>query len=173
MRYGLKPLTRRVWSERGKKPVLRINPRYEWGYTYGALEVGGESAAEFLHVERVSLEASYAFLEQIARSAPQFHHIVIWDGAGFHQREDGILPSNLSVIRLPAYSPELNPIERLWDVIEDGICNRCWERLKELEEGISAQLKRYWDCADLVRSLVGEGWLALQANTSSPYILLM
>lgn len=167
MRYGLKPVTRRVWFERGKKPVIKCNPRYEWGYTYGALEIGGEDAAEFMHIERVNLEASLAFLEQISRSDPRSHHIVIWDGAGFHQREDNDqLPANVSLILLPAYSPELNAIERLWDVVKDGICNRCWETLVKLEEAITEILKGYWTCAERVRSLVGCAWLPLQANAS-------
>ena len=42
------------------------------------------------------------------------HAVLIWDGAGFHTGEDVVVPSNVSLIQLPPYSPELNPVENLW-----------------------------------------------------------
>ena len=42
------------------------------------------------------------------------HAVLIWDGAGFHTSEDVVVPSNVSLIQLPPYSPELNPVENLW-----------------------------------------------------------
>ena len=44
MRFGLQPVTRRVWARRGVQVVLPVEPRYQWGYTYGALEVCGDGA---------------------------------------------------------------------------------------------------------------------------------
>ena len=174
MRYGLQPVTRRVWSLRGEKPVAPNDPRYEWGYTYGVLEVGGRGEAEFLHAPTVSLEVSLEFLRQVAESDPASHHIVIWDGAGFHQRNgDASLPANISLIKLPAYSPELNPIEKLWDVVKDRICNESWKTLTKLEDAITAVLKEYWTTPDLVRSLVGEGWMLSSANSSNLAVQLI
>ena len=81
MRLGLQPVTRRVWTRRGVEVVVPVEPRYQWGYTYGALEICGDGT-EFLHTDGVSLEASRCFLEQVGRSAPEAMHIVIQDGAG-------------------------------------------------------------------------------------------
>ena len=140
MRFGLQPVTRRVWTRRGVEVVLPVEPRYQWGYTYGALEVCGDGA-EFLHTDGVSLAASRCFLEQVGRSAPEAMHIVIQDGAGFHHAEGALaLPANVRVITLPPYSPELNPVERLWDIIKDRICNRAWEDLEELMAAINEVL---------------------------------
>ena len=171
MRFGLQPVTRRVWTRRGVEVVLPVEPRYQWGYTYGALEICG-GGTEFLHTDGVSLEASRCFLEQVGRSAPEAMHIVLQDGAGFHQAEGAPeLPANVRVITLPAYSPELNPIERLWDVIKDRICNRVWADLTELMEAINAVLAEYWTTPAKVRSLIGDGWLLDTANASYPSVL--
>jgi transposase len=168
MRFGLQPVTRRVWSLRGERPVAPNDPRYQWGYTYGAIEVGGEGAAEFIHTPTVNLATSLEFLRELAASDPGSHHVVIWDGAGFHQRNgDKSLPANVSLIKLPAYSPELNPIEKLWDVVKDRICNVRWKNLDALEAAITHVLREYWTTPSLVKSLVGEGWMALQANCSN------
>ena len=171
MRFGLQPVTRRVWTRRGVEVVVAVEPRYQWGYTYGALEVCG-GGTEFLHTDGVSLEASRCFLEQVGRSAPQAMHIVIQDGAGFHLAESAPeLPANVRVITLPPYSPELNPVERLWDVIKDRICNRVWEDLEELTAAINVVLAEYWTTPRKVRSLIGEGWLLDTANASYPSVL--
>lgn len=171
MRFGLQPVTRRVWTRRGVEVVLPVEPRYEWGYTYGALEVCG-GGAEFLHTDGVSLEASRCFLEQVGRSAPEAMHIVIQDGAGFHHAEGALeLPANVRVITLPPYSPELNPVERLWDVIKDQICNRVWKDLEELMAAINEVLAEYWTTPARVRALIGDGWLLDTANVSYPSVL--
>ena len=171
MRFGLQPVTRRVWARRGVQVVLPVEPRYQWGYTYGALEVCGDGA-EFLHTDGVSLEASRCFLEQIGRSAPEAMHSVIQDGAGFHQDEGAAeLPANVRVIHLPPYSPELNPVERLWDVVKDRICNQAWKDLAELMAAINGVLAEYWTTPAKVRALIGNGRLLDTANASYPSVL--
>ena len=171
MRFGLQPVTRRVWTRRGVEVVLPIAPRYQWGYPYGALEVCGDGTG-FLHTDGVSLEASRCFLAQIGCSAPQAMHIVLADGAGFHPAEGAAqLPANVRIIRLPAYSPELNPVEKLWDVVKDRICNRAWEDLAELTTAINHVLAEYWTTPAKVRALIGQGWLLETANASYPNVL--
>jgi transposase len=171
MRFGLQPVTRRVWTRRGIEVVVPVEPRYQWGYTYGALAILG-GGTEFLHTDGVSKEASRCFLEQIGQSAPEAMHIVIQDGAGFHLAEGAAeLPANVRVITLPPYSPELNPVERLWDGIKDRICNRAWADLEELMAAINEALAEYWTTPSIVQSLIGEGWLLDTANTSSPSVL--
>lgn len=117
------------------------------------------------HVTSVNLSNTQLFLEQIAGSDPDAEHVVIWDGAGFHHRPgDRRLPPNLHLVQLPAYSPELNPIERLWDVAKDQICNRVFDTLDAIEEKLSEALRPYWEQPMYARSLVGDGWLHTQAN---------
>ncbi len=49
---------------------------------------------------------------------PEATHIVMGDGAGFHHKKDEEpLPRKIKIITLPAYSPELNPVEKLWDIV--------------------------------------------------------
>ena len=60
--------------------------------------------------------------------------MVIYDGAGFHHRGGhAALPANVRVIALPAYSPELNPVERLWDQVRDALANELHANLEALE----------------------------------------
>jgi hypothetical protein len=82
MRYGLLPVSRRVWSLRGVRPVCPVNPRYEWAYVYGAAEVGGQARVEFFYSPSVTLEWSQLFLQQLAAREPEATHVVLWDSGG-------------------------------------------------------------------------------------------
>jgi len=138
--------------------------RYQNGWLYGALEVGG-SGSEFLFTPTLNKEWDLGFLRQIAAHDPEAIHIVIGDGAGFHHKKDEEpLPEKIRIITLPAYSPELNPVEKLWDIVKDGICNRDWADLNQLEEKITERIKPYWEDANYVTRLIGNGYLLSELN---------
>ena len=60
-------------------------------------------------------EAMNAHLAEIARTvAPGAYAILVLDGAGWHGARDLIVPDNISLVGLPPYAPELNPIENVW-----------------------------------------------------------
>ena len=162
-----------MWSLRGKRVVVPVNPTFKWGYVYGALQVGG-GGSEFFYTPTVNMECSGLFLKQLSQRDPGAVHIVIWDGAGFHQKDDQLqLPENVRLVQLPAYSPELNLIEKLWDIVKDGICNRLYPSLHDLEADITAVLRAYWSDARKVFSLIGRGWILDQVNVISPDVIPM
>ena len=166
-RYGLISVLRKVWALRGHKPVAPYQTRYEWGHLYAALEVAGQSAAEFFFSPTVNLEASDFFLRQLAESDEEAHHIVIWDGAGFHPKTGSHpIPARVHLLQLPAYSPELNPVEKLFDQLKDEIGNRLFTTLDEIEAAIARLLETFWSDLRHVLSLIGQGWLLDQANAS-------
>jgi transposase len=76
--------------------------------------------------------------------------MVIGDGAGFnHRNGGGELPGKLKIITQPAYSPELYPVEKFWDIVKDTICNKAWPTLETLDEKITETLRKYWEDASL------------------------
>ena len=144
---------------------------YQWGFVYGAVGVG-LSRTQFLFTETMDQPHSQQFYRQIGQSDPAAVHVLIQDGAGFQLRDgDANLPDNVRIITLPAYSPELNPIEGLWDQVKDGLCNQVFTTLAELEVVLHDELQRFWRDTLRVRSLIFD-WLLDQANTSSPAVIL-
>ena len=167
-RYGLIPVVRRCWTRRGRRPVAPYQTRYEWGYLYSALEVDGENAAEFACLPGVSLALSRLFLEQVAARDPAAEHVVIWDRAGFHpQAGQHPLPGGIHLLPLPPYSPELNPVEIIGDVIKDRIANTLWPTLETLEDALGEELRPIYQNPDRVRQLVSHPWLINQVNASA------
>lgn len=165
-RFGLHTELRGVWTRRGVRPVLTKQIKYEWDYLYGALSVlGGE--AHFAHLPGVSLAWEEGYLRDLAASDPAAIHVLIRDQAGFHLREgDERLPARVRIIDLPAYTPELNPCEQLWDMIKDDLANRTHATVARLRAALKVPLRRFWDDPKAVLSLIGREWLQVQLNTS-------
>ncbi len=167
-RYGLISHQRRCWGLRRARPHAPYRTRYEWGYLASALEVEGRDEGLFLFLPAVSKEASACFLQQVARSDPGSLHVIIADQAGFHLRPgDEQVPANMRLLPLPPYSPELNPAERVGDLIKDATGNRVFKTLSQIEEAIETEIKPLWTAPQRVRSLVGDGWIRSQVNASS------
>ena len=169
MRYGLHPLLRKMWSLIGTRVIAPVNRRFKWGYVFGAISVeGGHS--EFIYADGLSKEMDALFINQISKSTPDKVHVVIGDGAGFHhkQNSDGelALPENIHILTLPPYSPELNPIEKLWDVIKDDICNVCWDNMEALEAKLTSSLKAMWNKVDGFSSFFTNSYLRSELNDS-------
>lgn len=158
-RYGLISVLRRCWTLKGHRPTSPHQDRYEWGYVYAAADIV-TCKTEFLYAPTVSLEWSQVFLTQIVITDPEAIHIIIWDQAGYHPTVvDGQLSESIRFLPLPAYSPELNPIEPLWDQVKRRIANCAWQSLEEMESAISEVLEPFWQDVKRVWSLLGNTWL--------------
>jgi transposase len=166
-RYGLLPNLRSVWTRKGLRPHKQWQSRYEWSYCYGAIDpVEGDTV--FVQTPSVSMEWTQAFLLQIKAQYPEHEHVVVWDGAGFHPKESSheMVPEGIHVINLPPYSPELNPIEKLWDLIQDHTSNKLWPSIDRLDQVVALHLKDWWEQPLRVISLFGNGWIRASANDS-------
>jgi transposase len=173
MRYGLHPLLRRMWSLVGTRVVAPVKRRFQWGYLFGAISVEG-GRSEFLYTDGINKEMDRCFVNQIVANDPEKVHVIIGDGAGFHHKEgqEGTtaLPSNVHILTLPPYSPELNPIEKLWDIVKDGICNVNWPNLRALEDYLTQVLSELWDQPDGFTSLFANSYLRSELNASNKIV---
>jgi len=158
-RYGLISVLRRCWTLKGHRPTTPHQNKYQWGYVYGAADVV-TSRTEFLYTPSVSLEWTQIFLEQLVATDPEAIHILIWDQAGYHPEAlDGELSKSIRFLPLPPYSPELNPIEPLWDQVKLQIANHAWQTLDNIESAITEVLEPFWKHIKPVWSLLGNTWL--------------
>ena len=77
----------------------------------------------------------------------------------------------MRIVTLPPYSPELNPVEKLWDQIKDVLCNRAFQSIGELQAVIASWLAEFWADARRAFCLIGRGWLLDRANASSANVI--
>lgn len=82
------------------------------------------------------------FLEEMSQWLQDKKAYIVMDQAGWHKSKDLSVPDNIKIIHLPPYSPELNPVERLWQHIKESVLkNRIYESLGDLEASLSNFIK--------------------------------
>ena len=131
------------------------------GATRYPLPVGPEGgAAAGLVMPFADTAAMNAHLAEIARTvAPGAHAVLVLDGAGWHGGHALVVPDNVSLVLLPPYSPELNPVENVWQYLRanwlaisvfddyDAIveaCCRAWNRFAEDPHIVASITSRQW-----------------------------
>ena len=116
-RVGQQGTLTRVWAKRGSRPRAPRDTRYEWTYLFGAVCPGRGTAAGLV-LPFVNTAAMNLHLAEISRTvAPGAHAVLVLDGAGWHSSKTLIVPENISLLSLPPYSPELNPVENVWQFL--------------------------------------------------------
>ena len=106
------------------------------------------------------MELTQIFLDEVAARHPQDRIVMVLDGAGWHQSQSLKLAENLRLLKLPPYSPELNPAEHLWDELrEKSFHNRVFESIDALELHLADSLRDMELDQQRVRSIVAWPWI--------------
>src|SRR4030095_16632581 len=118
-RVGQKGRTTHVWYQKGVRPRGVRQQGFSSAHLFGAVcPERGEGVA--LVLPEVSTAAMGVLRAEVSRAIPAGSHAgLVLDGAGWHISEDLSVPANLTLIPLPPYSPELNPVERVWEYLRD------------------------------------------------------
>jgi DDE superfamily endonuclease len=126
-RVGQQGTLTRVWARRGTRPRAPRDRRYAWAYLFGAV-CPERAAGAALVLPYANTEAMRLHLTEISRRvAPGAHAVLVLDGAGWHGAADLIIPDNLTPLPLPPYSPELNPVENVWQYLrQNQLSLRVW-----------------------------------------------
>ena len=97
---------------------------------------------------------------------PNEHIILVLDGAASHRSSTQKLPENISLIPLPPYSPELNPIENFWKVLkQQDFYNQAFDSLDQVEDQLEDKLKYFEDHPEKLQSIVGYAWIIDALNS--------
>ena len=108
-----------------------------------------------LILTQVNCHCMQLFLNEITSRHPNDRIILVLDGAGWHHSHTLKLPPNLRLLMLPPYSPELNPVENLWDELREKSCyNRVFDSLDPLENHLKAALRYMEKDRACVQSIV-------------------
>lgn len=150
--------TRRRITARGVKPIQLMLPRYEYLWFYGAVEPASGDAF-FLELPALDTPCFQAFLDEFSRAFPDTLNLMILDGAPAHIAHALVIPENVLLVRLPPYSPELNPVERLWQDLRKLLGATLPASLNALADAAGTILRDY--TADTLASLTNYGYTQL------------
>ncbi len=131
----------------------------EYTYAYSAV-APAEGRMDSLVLPHVNGTCTGIFLDEVAARHPDKRILMIVDGAGWHKNQSLALPSNLRLVFLPPYSPELNPVEHLWDDLREKFFhNRVFASLDALEDQLVSALLAYENDAARVKSITAWDWI--------------
>jgi transposase len=167
-RIGQKGRVTHVWYQKGARPRGVREQRYASVHLFGAV-CPERGAGVALALPEVSTGAMNAFLAELGRAVPaEAHAVLVLDRAGWHVSADLRVPPNLTLVHLPPYSPELNPVETVWLYLRER-----WLSHRVLAGGYDAVLDaacQAWRALlaepGRLRSLTGYPWLPPPVRTS-------
>lgn len=122
-----------VWAPQGTRPTAVKQTEYEWVYLFASVNpLTGDSVA--LVSPTVNTVVMNHHLRHISESVgPEVHVVLVLDQAGWHVARALQMPDNVTLLYLPPYSPELNPVERVWAYLRSHwLSNRAHANYDEL-----------------------------------------
>ncbi len=144
------------------RPIARARPAYEWLWLYAA--VHPRSGRVFwLVLPYLNAQLMQRFLDEFAHThATQGKRIVLLtDGATAHRAKCLRVPERITLVGLPAYTPELNPTERLWTMVREEVANRDFATLNDLEQSVCARCQKISAAPSQVTALTNYHWLPI------------
>lgn len=141
--------------------------KYEWLWVYAAIEPATGSSFCLLlpSVDSVCLQI---FADRFAAHVGGRKVGLVLDGSGAHTSKQVIWPEVVAPLRLPSYSPELNPAEQLFRYLRARLSNRVFENLDELEGAIGDALHDFWEHPETLHSLTGYPWWLQAVQSITP-----
>ena len=159
-RAGLKPVLRRVWAKRGRRPVAAVEPRYEWLYVYGFVRPAS-GATEWFLGNRVNTALFAAVLARFAAAVGAGRDktvILVLDNAGRHGGGRLEAPEGVRLVFQPPYSPELQPAERLWPLAREAVANENFATLADLDRALAARCLVLADQPEVIKAHTRFRW---------------
>lgn len=158
-RFGRITDPRRCWAPFPMRPICKAMITREYTYAYAAVNVE-TGALDTLMFPYANTECMQIFLDEVAARHSENRIVMVMDGAGWHRSQTLKPPNNMVLIKLPPYSPELNPVENLWDELrEKSFGNVVFDSLKALEIHLEKSLKNFESQNEKIKSIVAWPWI--------------
>lgn len=135
-RLGLLPVIRRVWAPKGQRPTAWVHRRYQWRYVaaFGRPTTGQRWWCLRPTGSTQAMGAALAVFAQDEGIAATHRAILVLDGAGGPTSGKLAVPVGIALVFPPPASPELQPVERVWSLVDEPVANRTFATLTELED---------------------------------------
>ncbi len=161
-RVGQQGSLTRIWAKKGTRPRKIKQQQFLSTYLYGA--ACPETGRSFcLILPYTNTDTMQLFLKELSKSIDKDKHAaLIIDNAGWHTANHLNVPENITLVPLPPYSPELNPMEYVWKWIKDRyLFNRCYKDYDEIVECAAHGWNQFSSKQKVVKSLCARSWMHL------------
>lgn len=159
-RFGRMSDPRSCWAPAPHRPVVNLAMIREFRYEYAAVSPW-DGCLDFLTTEKMNTENMSRFLNQVSEKYKNEFVVMVVDGASSHRSKDLAIPENISLTRLPPYSPELNPAEQIWNILRRKyFANRVFDSLDAATTQAELGLTEMAANKLAIRSLTNWQWIS-------------
>jgi putative transposase len=145
------------WCFNGLRPVVPCLHIREYRYAYGAVDpIDGESF--FLIMPNCNTDCMNIFLQKLSENFPNDYILLPCDGASWHTSNGLKVPQNIELFKLPPATPEMNPIEQIWEEIrEKGFRNELFMTLEKVIDRLCDTIRKL--TPGTIKSITGRKWI--------------
>lgn len=147
------------WCDKGIRPVVPCQRIREYTYAYGAVSpIDGEMVSLVLPYSNT--ECMNIFLEKISNTFPNDYILLVADNAPWHKSKTIKIPDNIEIFPLLPSTPELNPIEMIWDELREKFFkNELFKTLAKVADRLCDGLSHLMEHKEVVKSITGWDWI--------------
>ena len=166
-RFGRISDPRRCWAPLGLRPDVPTQVVREYTYAFAAVSPH-DGTMDSLILPEVNACTMSMFLEEVATRHPEGLILMLMDQAGWHKAKELKIPQNMRLVWLPAYSPQCNPVEHLWDEIrEKWFANKVFDSMAAVEDILMDALVTLENDEKKVAGIAGFDWIvSIHLNAS-------
>lgn len=145
------------WCEKGIRPTVPCHHIREYRYAYGAVEpMTGDGF--FLVMPYCNTDCMNLFLQELSKKYSDDFIVLACDGARWHKSNTLQIPKNIELVFIPPYTPEMNPIEQIWEELrEKGFKNQVFQTLDKVVERLCDVICNL--TSDTIKSITGRDWI--------------
>ena len=152
-----------LWAEIGSRPGVVCDDRHDSAWLFGSV-CPQRAVGAALVMPWIGAEAMGLHLEAVSRMvSPGAHAVLVCDGAGWHQTGGRLrVPDDISLLPLPSYSPQLNPIENVWAFLRANHLNqRVWDSYDAIVDACCRAWNAFITDVDRVASVTRRVWASV------------
>jgi len=159
MRVGQQGSLSRVWAPKGTRPRVVRQRQFLSTYIFGACCPDKDKSCGLI-LPRVDTDMMQMHLQEISKKVDKgFHALILVDRASWHTTEQIQIPKNITFIPLPPYSPELNPMEQLWQQLRKiKLSNAAYDGYEEIVAAAVEAWTTFTDQSGAVQRLCSRDW---------------
>lgn len=152
-RIGLQPTTQRQWSPKGKRALRPVQPGFKWLHVWSWVHpVTGRMETWLTNTQDTELHSQ--LLERVGKSmnlGPDLRVVLVLDGASWHTSPKLHIPEYMELFFLPPVTPELQPAEKIWPLLDEPLVGLATTDLDHVEKAICLRLDYLTDHPEQVR----------------------
>ena len=163
-RVGQQGTLTRIWTKKGTRTRLTKQGQFLYAYIWGFVCPQRDFGFSFIFPS-CDTDIMNELLKELSKNVTAGKHaVLVLDNAAWHKSKGIKLPKNVSILPLPPYSPELNPVEQIWELLrQQSLANREFADYNDIVNACSDAWNQFTGVVGAIKQLCSRTWATIGA----------